>query len=117
MAVTYTSPEKLKYYAKTVESYDPIAKVSDHCDVFRIISKPALFGLIGAREFTDVVCNYRCGNSYISYCTQAPAEVLDALPTPPGMVRGRDVNVFIASTPTASSDQSTMVMDIEAEVG
>lgn len=116
-SVTYTSPEKLKYYAKTVESYEPIGKISTHCDVFRIISKPALLGLISTREFTDVICNYRCNGAYITYCTQAPKEVLETLPMVPNAVRGRDVNVLSAFAPSASEGEATMVMDLETEVG
>lgn len=115
--VTYTSPEKLKHYSTTVESYEPVAKVSEHCDVFRIVSKPALLGLIGAREFTDVICNYRCGGAYITLATEAPTEVLEAHPTPRGMIRGRDVNVLCACVPTAAPGESTVVMDIETDAG
>mmetsp|Transcript_129213 Transcript_129213/g.257997 ORF Transcript_129213/g.257997 Transcript_129213/m.257997 type:complete len:261 (+) Transcript_129213:107-889(+) len=94
-AITYLSQEKLKHYKKTVERYDVIAKVSDHCDVLRTTTKPQLLGIISTREFVDVLCNYRCRDgAFVQYASQAPQEVLDQIPVQAGAIRGRDINIL-----------------------
>lgn len=117
LGVTYASPEKVKFYSKTVDRIEAIAKVSKHCDVFRVYTKPALFGLISMREYTDVLCTYRCGDAHLMYSTQAPAEVLNALPVASNVVRGRDVNVLTLYKPSSNHSESVMQLDIRTDVG
>lgn len=109
MAVTYGHHVKPRYFSDTVMSYDMVAQVSNHCDLMKSISAPAMGGMISSREFLDVVCSYRCKRtgSLITYATEAPEEAYSLAPTAKNRIRGSDVqSVFIFTAVPGNEEQT-----------
>eukprot|EP00931_Biecheleriopsis_adriatica_P122727 TRINITY_DN97746_c0_g1_i1.p1 TRINITY_DN97746_c0_g1~~TRINITY_DN97746_c0_g1_i1.p1 ORF type:complete len:278 (+),score=54.48 TRINITY_DN97746_c0_g1_i1:52-834(+) len=111
-AVTGTHHVKAKFFSDTVLKYEMVSRVSNHCDLVKCISTPALGGIISSREFLDVICNYRCKETgaYFSFGTAALDEAYDLAPFDQRRIAGKNFECLTFYHPVEGKPDETSLV-------